>query len=198
LREARSATALAQSIATAQGRGLRANSAVATAQALLLKEEYLQAATTINQARRDYGQPSTEVDATWDQLALWQTIVRASAPARLQDQVSSIGPAVSDDVALVGAPAEGCYGIRLKKVSGDEPIYPVLSWLGSKMGGVALRSNISAQGFTTSTVVTAHAPNQGFAIAAQNAAATWRYDVPAAIPEKCRTSYLTLFAFAIR
>jgi Gram-negative bacterial TonB protein C-terminal len=200
LREAQAAGAIAGSIAAPEGKALRAQAAVVTAQALLLKEEYLRAATTIITARQAYGRASSDADQPWDELALWQSIIKTVTPPRLQTQASALYPSAAEETGLLGLSKVDCMvnDKQIRKILGDAPVYPVNSLSNGRVGGVAIRSTIDAQGVTKRANVTAFAPTEGFAAAAETAALTWRYEIPAGLPEQCRNAHLTIISFGIR
>jgi Gram-negative bacterial TonB protein C-terminal len=194
---------LTVSIAGAEGNVARARAAIAKTQALLLKEEYLLAMTTIIAARRAYGPIQTDSDDVWDSLLLWDAIATASAPSRLEAQIKALDITEQENASLAGARSSLCTAsndLMYKRIPGigREIVYPVLSAFSGLQGGVAVRSQIDADGRVVKARVTAFAPNDGFAAATENAAPTWRYIIPADASLECRDNVSTIVVFKFR
>lgn len=75
---------------------------------------------------------------------------------------------------------------------------PVTAMNTRSTAGIAVRSDIPADGTVSRAIVTAYSPSQSFAAAANMAAPTWRYQVPANLPASCRQNVLTVVAFQLR
>ena len=201
LKSAREATSLSANLTGSDAKAIRARAAIATSHALTLKRDFLEASRTIVAARLAYGPLVTDTDIVWDELLLWQTIAKASAPQFLADQIEALS--LSDEAAgaLFGAKAQLCgdsiTGFERNPEVGLEPVYPVMSLFSELQGGVVMRSQLGVDGKVISTRATAFAPTDGFAAAAENAVPTWSYKVPADTPARCRENVLTLLAFKI-
>jgi hypothetical protein len=80
---------------------------------------------------------------------------------------------------------------------GSNSAFPVLGGRQRTTGGVALRGDVRPDGTVANPDITAFAPSYGMAAAAQLAAPTWQFRVPAGLPEQCRANVLTVLAFSI-
>jgi hypothetical protein len=82
--------------------------------------------------------------------------------------------------------------------TGFRDTLPVTAVNGASIAGIAVRSDLDAQGRVVASSVSAYAPLQHFAAAAQVAAPTWQFALPSALDPDCRRQVLTVLAFKAR
>jgi hypothetical protein len=82
--------------------------------------------------------------------------------------------------------------------TGFRDTLPVTAVNGASIAGIAVRSDLDAQGRVIGSSVSAYAPLQHFAAAAQVAAPTWQFALPSALDPDCRRQVLTVLAFRAR
>jgi hypothetical protein len=202
LKVAREAAQLAGSLSGPSAKSLVARAAIAETQSLLQHEQFVQAITQITAARRAYGRPVAPLDQVWDELALWGTIALASTPSRLAARAEALNLTETEEMALLDPEISQCqsqFGRILRQDDvGRMPAYPVLSLLSNLQGGVVIRSSVNEVGQVLSAHVTAFAPTEGFAAAAENAVPTWAFTVPADAPANCRANVLTIMSFRLQ
>lgn len=202
LKTAREAVILSANLVGPEAKAVRAKAAIAATHALILKQEYLDAMSTMVAARRAYGPIMADSDPVWDGLLLWETIAQSSAPARLEAQIGALSLTDEEESALLGPKGLLCgaddASVSRNRGSGREPVYPVISWFSDLQGGVVMRSQIDLEGKVVSTRATAFAPTEGFAAAAENAVPTWSYRVLMSTPAICRENVLTVLAFELK
>jgi hypothetical protein len=193
LREGRAALALVEQIGPEDRAEIAALAAVMIGQAQWLKEDYLTAARTIAEARLAYGRPKATVDATWDEMLLWETIIKTNAPLSLRERINQVSVSNTQERALADPGRADCGGVV--RILGREPIYPVNSMINGKRGGVIVRTAVTAAGAVQSLTVTAYSPSVGFAAAVETAAATHRFEIAPDAPQACRAGVPWLVTF---
>jgi hypothetical protein len=181
---------------------LRAQCAIAVARAQLLHEDYLAAVTTIVDARRAYGVARVKDDATWERLNLWSGIIQSQSPERLNKQIENIAITDVEANLLENSARSQCVGdgdaFRRDPNVGTEPNYPVASLFDGRSGGVMLRLKLDTNGRVLEARSTAFVPRPGFAAAAEIAAMTWQFNLPATAPPACREDVPFLVSFQLR
>lgn len=199
LSRAREAVAMAARITTPNRLIVQTRAASALARAFLSQESHLDAIRVTSAARRAFGPLGVNPDPAIDELMMWDSIVLATVPTHLASQVRAL--ALSDDEANALSQSstvdckQGGQEIERNRQEGSAAVFPVVSGLNGIGGGAVTRSSVDSTGKVMSVLVTAFAPTEGFAAAAQIASRTWKYTIPAGTPDICRSSLQTIFAF---
>jgi hypothetical protein len=172
-------------------------------QALLAKEERLDALETIVKARLAYGTPKlvggSLWDPHWDQLAMWQsiTIDTLRGPERAKGVLKLAEMLYRHDIESENAKRCKGYLDRVKRLNPElgKPNFPIVPWLADQTGGVFMRLSLDGEGRVTETVVTAFSYSEDFAILAENAVRTWKYSVPPDVNPECLKGLPQIFLY---
>lgn len=160
---------------------VRALGARVKTQALLAKQDRLEAFTLILNARLAYGAPKIGPDGAWDRvwdnLYLWQQIAladlregdRAKATALLATRAAEVGQIsqTNSQCSLQHEP------VRVVNWQSNRPNYPIVPHFADQTGGVLLRLSVDSQGRVTTAEPTAFSPSEDFAIMTERVAKNW-------------------------
>ncbi len=160
---------------------VRALGARIKTQALLAKEERLEAFKLILEARFAYGAPKIGPegawDKVWDDLYLWQRI--AFTELREVDKARATALVASRDAEFNQiSQANGACRFQHEPVSvanweTNKPNYPIGPLFASQTGGVLLRLSFDSSGQVTKAEPTAFSPSEDFAILTERVAKNW-------------------------
>lgn len=160
---------------------VRAFGARIKTQALLAKEERLEAFKLILKARIAYGEakigPDGAWDKVWDDLYLWQQI----ASSELVGVEAAVGAAFRHgyeaELASLSQQDGECRDqntpLVLTNWENNKPNYPIVPLFANQTGGVMMRISVDGDGRVTTAMPTAFSPSEDFAIMTERAAKEW-------------------------
>ncbi|WP_395779929.1 hypothetical protein [Aquidulcibacter sp.] len=160
---------------------VRAFGARIKTQALLAKEERLEAYKLILEARFAYGAPKIGLDSAWDKvwddLYLWQRI----ASSELVGVEAAVGAAFrhgyeAELTSLLqqdGECGDQNTPLVLTNWENNKPNYPIVPLFANQTGGVMMRISVDADGRVTTAMPTAFSPSEDFAIMTERASKEW-------------------------
>ena len=160
---------------------VRAFGARIKTQALLAKEERLEAYKLILEARFAYGAPKIGPDGAWDKvwddLYLWQRI----ASSELVGVEAAVGAAFrhgyeAELTSLLqqdGECGDQNTPLVLTNWENNKPNYPIVPLFANQTGGVMMRISVDADGRVITAMPTAFSPSEDFAIMTERASKEW-------------------------
>jgi hypothetical protein len=160
---------------------VRAFGARIKTQALLAKEERLEAFKLILEARFAYGAPKIGSegawDKVWDDLYLWQRIafteLREVDKARATALVATRDAEINQISQANGACRFQHEPVKVVNWDTNKPNYPIGPLFASQTGGVLLRLSFDNSGQVTKAEPTAFSPSEDFAILTERVAKNW-------------------------
>ncbi len=160
---------------------VRALGARVKTQALLAKQDRLEAFTLILNARLVYGAPKMGPDGAWDKvwddLYLWQQIALAELRERDRAKASVILASRASEMDQISQTNSQCSfqhePVRVVNWQSNRPNYPIVPHFADQTGGVLLRLSVDSQGRVTKAEPTAFSPSEDFAIMTERVAKNW-------------------------
>ena len=150
-------------------------------QALLAKEERLEAFKLILEARFAYGAPKMGPDGAWDKvwddLYLWQRIVFTELRELDKAKATALAATRDAEINQISQANGACRfqhePVRVVNWETNKPNYPIGPLFASQTGGVFLRLSFDNSGHVTKAEPTAFSPSEDFAILTERVAKNW-------------------------
>lgn len=160
---------------------VRALGARVKTQALLAKQDRLEAFTLILNARLAYGAPKMGPDGAWDRvwddLYLWQQIalseLREGDRAKATVLLATRAPEIDQISQTDGQCSFQHEPVRVVNWESNRPNYPIVPHFADQTGGVLLRLSVDSQGRVTKAEPTAFSPSEDFAIMTERVSKNW-------------------------
>lgn len=160
---------------------VRAFGARVKTQALLAKQNRLEAFTLILDARLAYGAPKLGPDGAWDKvwddLYLWQQIAHTELRGGDRAKADVLLATRGAEIAQISQTNGQCdfqhEPLRVVNWESNRPNYPIVPHFANQTGGVLLRLSVDRQGRVTKAETTAFSPSEDFAIMTERVATNW-------------------------
>lgn len=160
---------------------VRAFGARVKTQALLAKQNRLEAFTLILNARLAYGAPKIGPDGAWDRvwdnLYLWQQIALADLREGDRTKATLLMATRAPEMDQISQTNCQCSlqhePVRVVNWENNRPNYPIVPHFASQTGGVILRLAVDSHGRVTKAEPTAFSPSEDFAIMTERVAKNW-------------------------